>query len=214
MSSTTSRPSGRSAAIVRSRPAHLPPWASANIKSKVPVSRSVSSASPFRRFTNCGQSPPGSQVRCLRVLFNGGHGDVCPGQQLPSNPGGTYPCARTEFQHAGTCRQVRGQNGQQLPTAGSQESPNPAERARLVAAATSACKLPSMTASTWQPIPQPSYAAMRYRRQMSVSADWVRRVRLLDSGRGVGSRHSAGWALNGWVSLVIGRVLRFCGWWC
>jgi hypothetical protein len=61
---------------------------------------------------------PGSQGRRLRVLFDGGHRDVRPGQQPTDNPGSTYPCASTEFQNARAGGKVRGQDGQQPPDGG------------------------------------------------------------------------------------------------
>ncbi len=67
----------------------------------------------------------GGQGRCLRVLFNGGHRDISPGQQPPGNPGRAYPCASSEFQDAGACRQVRGQDSQQLPDGGLAGEPEP-----------------------------------------------------------------------------------------
>lgn len=57
----------------------------------------------------------GSQGRRLRVLLDGDHRDVGPGQQPTGNPRSAYSRPSTELQDAGARRQVRGQHSQQLP---------------------------------------------------------------------------------------------------
>ena len=98
MSSTISMPCGASAAMVRSSPSHLPPWASAKMRLNLPASPSTSSASAHRSSTKPGQSPcaasaavPGSFSTVMTVTsVRGSSAEAIQAVPIPS--GAAHPC--------------------------------------------------------------------------------------------------------------------------
>jgi hypothetical protein len=120
MSSTISMPCGASAAMVRSGPSRLPPWASAKMRFE---------AARLAQHVQCAGAPQFHETRPVtlrgqcrggRVLVHRDDRDVGPRQQRGGYPGGACPGPGATLKHPGPGRQAAS-TASSRPAAGSQD---------------------------------------------------------------------------------------------